>query len=108
MTWSDYMKNYGYREYPCLDHGLPFCEKCYGPDPLARKTDFQTLMNGLDDAEKYLSDKAPCSECGQVGFHKMSCDTGDRRGSTVCVHMNEPFDCPECREARKVVNLTKN
>ena len=57
MTWGDYMKNYGYREYPCQDHGLPFCEKCYGPDPL-------------------------------------------RAGSTVCVHMNEPFDCPQCREDR--------
>lgn len=38
MSWSDYMKNYGYREYPCEAHGCPFCEECYGPDLLSSKT----------------------------------------------------------------------
>jgi hypothetical protein len=59
------------------------CIHCGQPKPDARKT-FKELMSGLDDVEMFMS----------------------RAGSTVCEHMNEPFDCPQCREARKVVNLT--
>lgn len=33
MTWSDYMRNYGYREYPCIKHDKAFCLECYGPEP---------------------------------------------------------------------------
>ena len=31
-TWDEYMRTYGYREYPCLKHDRPFCEECYGPE----------------------------------------------------------------------------
>lgn len=61
MSWSDYMKNYGYREYPCVAHERPFCEECYGPDPLSvskPETTFKTLMSGLDDVEEHLKNEA--------------------------------------------------
>lgn len=31
-TWDDYMRQYGYREYPCQKHNKPFCEECYGKE----------------------------------------------------------------------------
>ena len=48
--------------------------------PIQPLSQFGKLMSGLDDVEKHLKDTA-----------------GIKAGSTVCEHLNEPFECPICR-----------
>ena len=57
---------------------------------------FEALNQGLTEVELYLKSLEPVKQ-GIKAFLK---DAQTKAGSTVCEHLNEPFDCSICRGFR--------
>ena len=54
---------------------------------------FEALNQGLTEVELYLKSLEPVKQ----GIETFLKDAQTKAGSTVCEHLNEPFECPICR-----------